>query len=750
MPAKASQIAKIAVIGNYLPRQCGIATFTTDLCEALKRELKTDESVGAIAMDDTVDGYQYPSTVKFQIQASSQSDYLRAAEFINVSDFDAVILQHEYGIFGGKFGAHIIHLLKALRMPIITTLHTVLDEPSEEQRAILLELANYSSRLVVMSAKAIGILKTVYDIPEEKISFIPHGIPDVPFVDPSFYKDQFGVERNKVILTFGLLSPGKGLEYMIEAMPSVLEKHSDVVYIVLGATHPHVRKVSGEEYRHRLQQRVAHLGIEDYVQFHNQFVTLEALCQYIGAADVYATPYLSPKQITSGTLAYTLGAGKAVVSTPYWYAQELLADDRGKLVGFGDARAISRAVNAMFADDVDRNALRKRAYQYCRPMIWKEVARSYIGLVGKSMRERISTPRPHHSEKYLSTIIDELPKINLKHLRVMTDDTGILQHANYATPDRFHGYCTDDNARALIVVCEHFWQTEDDSVLPLIHTYLSFLHYAFNRDTGRFRNFMSFDRKWLEEEGSEDSHGRTMWGLGAAVRFAPNSSIRDHATHLFNHGIGALESLQAPRAWAFSIIGLHHYLATYGGDASARRRRNELAEQLFTLFEEHADNDWLWFEPVVTYANAKLAQALILAGQWIPNGEMFDAGLTSLKWLLKQQITPDGHLSIIGNSQWYSRSGERSSFDQQPIDAMALIEACVEAYVSTRDKYWLEQARLCFGWFLGRNDLRAHMYNFVTGGCHDGLEPDGVNANQGAESTLAWLLSLLTLQGILS
>jgi glycosyltransferase involved in cell wall biosynthesis len=750
MTSKPGQIGKIAVIGNYLPRQCGIATFTTDLCEALEGELKGDNSIGAIVMDDTPDGYSYPSTVKFQIQATSHADYLRAAEFINVSDFDAVILQHEYGIFGGKFGAHIIHLLKSVRMPIITTLHTVLDEPTDEQRAILLELSRYSSRLVVMSAKAIGILKTVFNIAPEKVSFIPHGIPDVPFVDSSYYKDQFGVERNKVILTFGLLSPGKGLEHMIEAMPRILDKHPDVVYLILGATHPHVRKVTGEEYRHRLQQRVARLGIEQYVQFHNQFVTLDALCQYIGAADVYATPYLSPKQITSGTLAYTLGAGKAVVSTPYWYAQELCAGNRGKLVPFGDEAALAREIANLFGDDVARNALRKRAYHYCRPMIWKEVARSYVRLVSEAMEERISTPRPHHSEKYLSTLIEELPEPNLKHLRVMTDDTGIIQHANYATPDRFHGYCSDDNARALAAACMHFWQTEDHSVLSLLHTYLSFLHHAFNRDTGRFRNFMSFDRRWLEDTGSEDSHGRTMWGLGAAVRFSPNSSIRDHATHLFNHGLPALEALQSPRAWAFSIIGLHHYLATYGGDASARRMRNDLAEQLFVLFEKNAGGEWLWFEDIVAYANAKLSQALILAGQWMPNPEMFDAGVTSLRWLLQQQLTPEGHISLIGNARWWVRDGERSSFDQQPIDAMALIEACVEAYVSTRDTCWLEQARTCFGWFLGRNDLRTPMYNFVTGGCHDGLEPDGVNANQGAESTLAWLMSLLTMRSIVS
>ncbi|MFW6254845.1 MAG: glycosyltransferase family 4 protein, partial [Chitinivibrionales bacterium] len=592
--SKVGNSPKIAVIGNYLPRQCGIATFTTDLCDSLAKEIGRKDHIGAIAMDDTIDGYAYPSAVKFQIQAQRQADYIRAAEFINVSDFDALILQHEYGIFGGKSGAYIIHLLKQLRMPIIATLHTVLDEPTEEQRTILTELANYCARLVVMSSRAISILKDIYNIPEEKVTLIPHGIPDLPFVDPSFHKDQFGVERNKVMLTFGLLSPGKGIEHLIDAMPAIIEKHPDVIYIILGATHPHIKKVYGDAYRHGLQQKVAQLGIEDHVQFHNQFVTIDMLCQYIGAADVYITPYLSPKQIASGTLAYTLGAGKAVVSTPYWYAEELIGEDRGRLVPFADPDALAHHVADLLGDDVERNAIRKRAYQHCRHMVWKEVARRYLELIDSIIKERIEFPQPHYGKSFLLTMIDELPEVRLKHLSMLTDDTGIVQHAKYATPNRFEGYCSDDNARALIATCMHYHQSEDDTVIPLIHRYLSFLHHAYNGEQKRFRNFLTYDRHWLEEVGSEDSQGRTMWALGAAVRFSPNSSIRDHATHLFSHGLPMLETLQHPRAWAFSIIGLHHYLAIYGGDASARRSRKELSQKLFALYLKNRSKSWLW------------------------------------------------------------------------------------------------------------------------------------------------------------
>ncbi len=741
-------VNSIAVIGNYLPRQCGIGTFTTDLCNALAGSMP-DGQVLALAMDDIEGGYDYPERVKFQLRANVQADYLRAAEFLNVNQFDVAVLQHEYGIFGGKFGRHILHLVGELRMPVLTTLHTVLAEPNKDQRDIISDLAECSERLVVMSRKAHELLRDVYGVPEARVALIPHGIHDVPFVDPSFHKDQFELEDRKVILTFGLLSPGKGIEKMIEAMPGIVEKHPDAVYLVLGATHPHVRREFGDAYRIGLQQRAGRLGMEDHVIFHNFFVDVKLLCEYIGAADIYVTPYVSEAQITSGTLAYALGAGKAVVSTPYWHAAELLAEDRGRLVPFGDTQAMSDAIVDLLSNDVERNAMRKRAYQYCRPMVWSQVAGAYRELAGEVMKQRTNAPKPRIEAGSIPRLLKELPDVKLGHLRNMTDAVGMLQHAKYATPDRAHGYCTDDNARALIAATMYGALREDAGVLPLVHTYMSFMLHAFNRETGCFRNFMSYERKWLEEAGSEDSHGRALWGLGKAVKYSPKGALRNMATRLFNDAMPAMEGFISPRAWAFALVGLHAYLEVYGGDAAARRLRALLAERLHRLFKDHADEEWPWFETAVTYANAKVPHALIMAGQWMPDADIFETGIKTLRWLVEQQTSPEGNLSTIGNLGWLTREGARATFDQQPIEAMALVEACAEAYRSTDDEYWLKSTQRCLEWFMGRNDLSVPLYDFQTGGCSDGLNPNGANANQGAESTLAWLVSLLTLMEIL-
>ena len=737
---------RVAVIGNHLPRRCGIATFTADLCDALVAEAGiADEDLAVVAMDDQAEGYAYPPRVRFQVLATAPADYLRAAEFLNVHLFDLAIVQHEYGIFGGAQGMHILQLIKNLRMPVITTLHTVLHSPIPEQREIIKSLAEHSQFVVVMAERARALLNDVYAVDEAKVAFIPHGIHDVPFERNDAFRRKIGLDQRKTLLTFGLLSPGKGIEVMIEAMAEVVERHPEAVYLILGETHPHVRKASGDGYRQGLHQAVRRLGLENHVRFHNRFVDLDVLLQYIQAADVYVTPYLNLDQIVSGTLAYALGAGTAIVSTPYWHARELLAEDRGVLVPPSDPQALADEICRLLDDERTLQTLRKRAYAHGRHMVWGEVARSYHRLAEETLKRSVDAPIPQVVESAEVLIISELPEVNLGHLRVMTDDTGIFQHAKYSVPDRAHGYCVDDNARALVVAGTHYSLFQDKSVVPLMQTYLSFMHYSFNPENGRFRNFMSYDRRWLEEVGSEDSHGRSLWGLGATVKRAPNRSIRNMAVRLFCDGLEAVEGFGSPRAWAFAIIGLHNYMAVYGGDANARRIRTVLAKRLFARFEEGATGDWPWCESEVTYANAKLSHALILAGQWIPSPEIFAVGIESLEWLLDKQKAPEGHLSIIGNCAWHTREGMTSTFDQQPIEAMCLIEACAEAYRTTREDKWLVQARRCLNWYLGANDLHAQVYDFETGGCNDGLGANGVNENQGAESTLSWLISLLTM-----
>lgn len=736
---------RIAVIGNYLPRLCGIATFTNDLCEALANKMPNPQNVIAIAMDDIDEGYDYPDRVKFEIRENVIRDYINATDFLNLNQVDTVILQHEYGIFGGKDGVHIIHLLKNLKIPTITTLHTVLSKPSKEQWAIIQELSKYSQKFVVMAHKAKEILNDIYKIPESKISVIPHGIPNIPFVDPYFYKDKFGLEDKRVILTFGLIGPSKGIEFMIDALPKIVEKYNDTVYIVLGVTHPGLLRTHGEEYRHFLQMRVKKLGLEDHVQFHNKFVDLEMLTEYLIATDIYMTPYLSKEQITSGTLAYAVGAGNVVVSTPYIYAEELLANNRGRLVPFRDSASISKEINNLFSNERKRNSLRKESYLFGRAMVWEEVAESYTRLVSEVIEQMPSYASPLFTDNSIVKIMDELPRIDLHHFQVLTDDTGILQHSFYSIPNREHGYTLDDNARALIVACIHFSLRKDDQIIKFMKNYLAFIYNAFNYKKNRFRNFMSYDRKWLEENGSEDSHARALWGLGVAVKNAPNKSIRDMATRLFGDAISVVGNFTSPRAWSFTILGIHSYLVSFGGDARVRKIQATLARKLFTLYKNNSKPNWPWFEDKLTYANASLSHGLIIAGHRLSRLDMFNAGVSSLEWLIENQVSPEGHISIIGNDKWFAKDGDRSKFDQQPLEIMNLIIACASVFKFTGDEKWIKTARKCFRWFLGQNDLGIQIYNYQTGGCKDGLHSQGTNANEGAESTIAWLISLITI-----
>jgi len=743
-PSDEPELKSLALLGSFVPRQCGIATFTKDLRDAIAGVPGAGHTL-VLAMDDVPESYAYPEEVQFQIRAFQRSDYVNAADMLNINQVDLTVVQHEYGIYGGPDGRYVLDFMNHLRTPVITTLHTVLADPSPGQATVTLELARLSDRLVVMSDKAVEMLQRVYEIAPEKIAMIPHGIPEVPFVDPAFYKDQFGLEGRRVLLTFGLLSPGKGIEYAIRALPAIVAAHPDVVYVILGATHPNILKQEGNAYRHSLERLADKLGVGENVVFHNRFVTLQELCGFIGAADIYLTPYLNAAQITSGTLAYALGAGKAVISTPFWYAEEMLAGGRGSLFPFKDSERLTETVNALLDDGVRRNAMRKSAYLATRAMVWREVGNSYLQLAHQVLQERQDQPRPSFSFPAKPADIESVPEVKLSHLRTLTDETGILQHATYCIPDRNHGYCTDDNARALAATLMYHEQYRDDTVLPLVPIYLGYLAHGFHPETGRFRNFMSFDRQWLEEIGSEDSHGRALWALGLATALGPNEALVSFATRLFNDALEGVNALKSPRAWAHVLVGIHAYLRRFDGDTRARRARRTLGRRLYKLFENHATDEWPWCEDTVTYCNARLPHALLLSGQWIPDARMVKQGLRSLEWLVDLQTLEDGTVSLIGNRGWLERSGNRACFDQQPVEAMALVEACAEAYRCTQDPVWRQRARNFIRWFLGNNETQSAVYDFATGGCRDGLHPDGPNLNEGAESTLAWLIAVLTM-----
>ena len=700
-----------------------------------------------VPVNDIEGGYDYPPEVRFEIAEQDLPSYLRAADFLNITDVDVICVEHEFGIYGGPAGSHLLALLRELQMPIVTTLHTVLREPNSEQRRVMRNLVRLSTRLVVMSERGREFLRDVYRAPEAKIDLIPHGIPDMPFADPNYFKDEFGVAGKQVLLTFGLLSPNKGIEHALRALPEIIREFPNVVYIVLGQTHPALLREQGEAYRLGLQLLAKDLGVEKHVVFFNRFVELEELMRFIGAADIYLTPYLTEAQITSGTLAYAFGNGNAVVSTPFWHAAELLAEGRGKLVPFRDAAAIAGAVIELLRDEPLRHVMRKNAYRLGRDMVWSRVGRLYMKSFEQARLDHSFVGRKSSPIKTLDEQPGQLPDLKLDHLFRMTDSTGIFQHASFTVPNFAEGYCTDDSARALVLAVM-LQKLGDDSprLSARAATYAAFLNHAFDRKSGRFRNFMSFDRGWLEEVGSEDCQGHALWALGLCVAQAGQGSFQMLAAELFEQALPVAAAFTSPRAWAYTLIGIDEYLSRLGGDRRANQIRESLTAKLMQRYADAATEDWQWFEDMVSYTNAKLPHALILSGRCMNNAPLLQTGLKTLRWLTKIQTSDAGSFRPIGSNGFYRRGQERAQFDQQPIEAQATVSACIEAYHATGDLFWVAEARRAFEWFLGRNDLGLALYDPTTGGCRDGLHVDRVSQNQGAESTLAFLLALAEMQ----
>jgi glycosyltransferase involved in cell wall biosynthesis len=733
-------IRTIAMLGSHTPRQCGIATFTADLTDSVAELSGLDCFV--LAMNDGGRRHAYPARVRFEISENDAMSYRRAADFLNVNAVDVVCVQHEYGIFGGKAGSHVLALLRELRMPIVTTLHTILAAPAPAQRGVMDEIAELSERVVVMSAYGATLLRDVYGVADHKIDLIPHGIPSVPSATRS--KDQLGVEGKHVILTFGLLSPDKGIEHVIDALPAILARHPETVYLVLGATHPHVKEQQGETYRLMLELRAQRLGVDSSIIFHDRFVSLGELVEFLSAADIYVTPYLNPAQITSGTLAYAVGAGKAVISTPYLYARELLADGIGILVPFKDPEAIAREVVDVLGNDAKRLALSERAAARGRSMRWPAVASRYMESFEHARTEHAKRRRTAFQARTLAKRPIELPEINLEHVILMSDQTGMLQHALFNVPQYDDGYCLDDNARALLLMAlvEDAGTEEGRTVRALAARYLAFVSHAFNPAHARFRNFMSYSRQWLEERGSEDSHGRALWALGTVVGRSGDPGKQTLGGQLFHAALPSVAAFTSPRAWAYTLLGIDEYLRAFEGDSSVQAVRTLLAERLLDLFRRTSVSKWPWFEDRVTYSNARLPQALIVSGAWLQNEEMSDAGTRSLQWLADIQCSEDGYFTPIGSNGFYRRGAPKALFDQQPVEACAMVSACLEAARATGEARWAQHARRAFGWFLGQNHLQQSLYDPTTGGCRDGLHADRVNENQGAESTLSFLLAL--------
>lgn len=737
---------KIAFLGDYLPRKCGIATFTSDIYSTISSQYPNSDCF-VVSVNDVKEGYDYPKEVRFEIEEQKLNSYQMAADFLNFNNTEVVSLQHEFGIYGGQSGSHILALLRDLHLPIVTTLHTILEKPSSDQFRVMKEIIKLSARLITMTEKGKTFLTEVYKTPLEKIDVIPHGIPDMPFVDPNYYKDQFGVEGKQVLLTFGLLSPQKGIENVLQALPDVLKEFPNLVYIVLGATHPNLIKNQGETYRMSLERMANQLGIKKNVIFYNRFVDIKELEAFIGMSDIYITTYINKTQITSGTLAYSFGCGKAVISTPYWHAEELLADGRGVLVPFGDSNAIVKELVSLLKDDNRRHAMRKKAYLLGREMVWSEIAHRYVESFQKARLPKIEKYPRIFAVKTLEEKRADFPEINLDHLIRMTDSTGLYHHAIGSIPNYNEGYCTDDNARALLLTVLLEEANEDTAkIYELSGRYSAFVNYAFNKETKHFRNFMSYDRRWIEDVGSDDCQGRSIWALGTCAGRSKASNFHMWGAQLFNQVIPLAEELTSPRAWAFSLLGINEYFKRMSGDSIANQIRETLTNRLTNLFDSVADEEWFWLEEILSYDNAVIPRALIVSGKWTGNEKAFDIGIKSLRWLLKTQTSESGYFRPIGSNGFYLKSGNRAKFDQQPIEAYSMLSACLEASRATDDRIWQESARMIFEWFLGINDLGIPLYNTQTGGCHDALHVDRINQNQGGESTLAFLLSLVEMQ----
>jgi len=728
---------KIVYIATYPPRECGIGTFTQNKLKSISHLLNGngEQHEGmVIAISDSEKDYDYPPEVEFVIRQEQQADYMEASAFINRSGADICILEHEFGIFGGQNGVYILPLLYRLEIPLIAVFHTILKTPSLNERAITVEICRMAAKTVVMTNRAFSFLTDIYGIGSDNIEIIEHGVPDLQY-NGEKSKKEFKLENKKILLSFGLISRNKGLETVIKALPPVIEQYPDVVYIILGKTHPHVLKHSGEEYRIYLMRLVKELNLQQHVLFMNEFVNQNKLFKYLAAADIYITPYLNEAQITSGTLAYAVGAGCAVISTPYWHAEELLAHGRGSLFNFNNHDQLSSILMNLLDDPENMQKMRRRAFRYGQEITWPRIGEKYIALAENLLQENT------RSVKRTETIFDPLimPSFSLDHIKRMTDDTGIIQHAKFGIPNLKEGYCLDDNARALLMSLMAYEQKKLPLAMELMPVYLSYIHYM-QKDDGSFHNFFSFNRNFLDETGSDDSFGRTVWALGYLLGNPPNDSYYMSAKEIFLQALNHLDKLVSIRGIANAITGMVYYLKTSPGDLGMLERVRKMANILVDHYDNNNTAGWRWFEPMMTYDNAILPLSLLHASTVLNDDKVLEIALESMHFLTEVTLK-NGYLSVVGNQNWYSKHGEQSTFAQQPLDVMAMVLLFQKAYQLTNDKTSLNNMYTCFMWFLGENDLRIGLYDHETKGCCDGLESYGVNRNQGAESTLSYLIS---------
>jgi glycosyltransferase involved in cell wall biosynthesis len=716
---------RVALIGGFTPRRCGIATFTADIYESLT-VASPNITVDVYAMTSKNDPTTFDDAVTAAVIEGDPESFRRTAAAIEQSGADVVWLQHEFGLFGGPAGNMILELVDRIAAPLIVTMHTVLAEPDPAQSDVMARLVARASKLVVMSGRGRALLQSVYGADADQIAVIEHGVPDRPFGRSAQFKAKFGFEGRKVLMTFGLLSPGKGIENVIAALPALVADNPDLLYCIIGATHPNLVASEGEAYRERLHAQATALGVENHIHWLDAFIDTPELLDLLEAADIYVTPYPGAAQSTSGTLSYAVALGKAVVSTPYIHAIELLADDHGVLVPFNDSAHIAHEIGVLL-DNPDRlHSLQRRAYARGRDLIWPLFATRSLAVI-----DAVRVPAPP---------MPEMQPIGIEGLLRICDDTGILQHSIRSVPNRAHGYCVDDNARALMLI-NRLGDDAEPQRARLGTTFAAFIESAWNEDAGEFRNFMDYRRNWLEEAGSEDSCGRTLWALGATALEGRTPGLRNWAQGLFNRTAGSALDFGSPRATAFAMLGADYFLeADPSGDA-ARAILREGAERLLALYAQAKSTNWLWFETVLAYDNCRLPEAMIRAGLRLDRADVTICGLATMQWIIDQQTAPGGYFRPVGSDSFGHERTAPLPFDQQPLEAWAAIDGAMAAYEATGDAIWLVNAQRAYDWFGGANDRGLAVADPATGTCHDGINPRGLNRNEGAESVLAYQLA---------
>ena len=722
----------ICFLANFPPKECGIATFTKDLTLAMNKKFNPRLKSNVIALNEDANIYNYGERVVMEINKDDIDDYIMTAKRINELDkIRLVCIQHEFGIFGGDYGNHLLPFLELIDKPVVVSFHSVLPSPNIALKRMVESICEKVSAVVVMANKAIEILKRDYDVDENKLFFIPHGIPNVPFVPSDSYKESLGFGDNTILSTFGLLGRGKGIEYMLRALPKLVEKYPNLLYLIVGQTHPDLVRKEGEKYRAELIEEIERLGLKKHVKFCNRFLSLEELKNYLLATDVYVCTNLDKNQIVSGTLSYAMGCGRVVVSTPTEYAKEFLSKDRGIVIKDKSPEAYFDGINKVLSDSNLKKFIESNVYAYSRSMIWPNVAISYLKVFNRIVNLRDET-------------IEKFPPINLNHLKNMTDDFGMLQFANHSKPDKESGHTLDDNSRALIVSGLHHKIFGNGDSLKLANIYLNFIEHCQN-DDGGLNNLVNergdFDGK------SDDSFGRAIWALGYTVGKSDVPELRDKAEKLLKNSLNVLKNIKSPRAVAFSIIGLCNYHKSYP-NREILDLIKELSDFLVGLYDASSSDDWSWFEEIISYSNSKLPEALYLAYEVVGNKRYLEIAEKTLGFLGELTFI-DGKICLIGQNGWCKKNEKRAFFDQQPVDAASLVHTYLTAYAISGNKDYYSKAIMSLNWFFGKNHLNQMVYDEMTGGCFDGVGMYSLNMNQGAESTLAYLTARLYLEEVL-